>query len=76
MPEAVRPAEVVYAALAERFDSEEPGSLGRILRATVPGASVVPGWTDRDALILYRWKDALGHLDALVNQPASSGHGH
>lgn len=50
----VVPANVFYAGLHARFDSDEPGSLGGLLRAAVPGVNLVPDWAERDSLVLYK----------------------
>jgi hypothetical protein len=50
----VTPADVFYVGLHERFDSDEEGSLGSVLRNVVPGLNLVPGWTERDSLVMYR----------------------
>jgi hypothetical protein len=50
----VTPADVFYAGLHARFDSDEAGSLGQLLRGAVPGVNFVPDWGERDSLVLYR----------------------
>lgn len=50
----VTPADVFYVGVHDRFDSDEDGSLGRLLREVVPGLNLVPGWTERDSLVMYR----------------------
>jgi hypothetical protein len=50
----VVPASVFYAGLHQRFDSDEAGSLGALLRAAVPGVNLVPDWAERDSLVLYK----------------------
>jgi hypothetical protein len=50
----VTPANVFFAGLAERFATDEPDSLGSLLRSVVGGVNLVVGWDDPDALVLYR----------------------
>ena len=50
----VTPADVLYAGLAKQYDTDEEGSLGKILRGTVSGLNFVSGWSEPDALVLYK----------------------
>lgn len=50
----VTPANVFFAGLAERFQTDERGALGTILKSVVGGINFVAGWDDPDALVLYR----------------------
>jgi hypothetical protein len=52
---SVTPAEVFLVGLADKFNSDEPSSVGNLLKQVVnkqPG--FVTGWEDRDAMVLYR----------------------
>jgi len=50
----VTPADVFYAGIAERYDTEEDDSIGQILRSVVSGVNFVSGWNEPDAIVLYR----------------------
>ena len=50
----VVPADVFYAGLAERYDTDEESSLGHVLRGVVSGLNFVSGWDESDAIVLYR----------------------
>ncbi|MBI5532513.1 MAG: hypothetical protein HY898_07350 [Deltaproteobacteria bacterium] len=50
----VVPANVFLVGLASRFNTDEPGCLGKLLRGVVSGISHVEGWDDTDSLVLYR----------------------
>jgi hypothetical protein len=50
----VTPADVFYVGLHERFDTGEADSLGALLRGVSPGLNLVPDWTERDSLVMYR----------------------
>jgi hypothetical protein len=53
--DGVKPANVIFAGLDARFDTEEPGSIGPALRRVVQGRmQLVTGWHDPDSLVLYR----------------------
>ena len=50
----VVPARIFYAGLAPSYDTDEPTSLGRLLREVASGVDFVEGWNEPDALVLYR----------------------
>ena len=50
----VTPADVFYAGLAAQYDTDEPDSLGHVLHGVVSGLNFVSGWSEPDALVLYR----------------------
>jgi hypothetical protein len=50
----VTPADVLYAGLHDRHTTDDAGSLGGLLRGTLPGVNFVQGWKDADSLVLYR----------------------
>ncbi len=50
----VTPADVLYAGLAEQYDTDEDDSLGQVLRGVVSGLNFVSGWNEPDALVLYK----------------------
>jgi hypothetical protein len=52
--DTVVPARIFYAGVAPRYDTEEPTSLGRMLREVAPGVDFVEGWTEPDSLVMYR----------------------
>ena len=51
---SVVPAWIGYAGLAPRYRTDEPHSLGSLLREVASGFDVVEGWDEEDALVLYR----------------------
>lgn len=50
----VKPADVFYAGLASRYNTEEDNALGQILRSVVSGVNFVSDWEEPDALVLYK----------------------
>ncbi|MEY3214715.1 MAG: hypothetical protein RIT28_5196 [Pseudomonadota bacterium] len=50
----VVPADIFYAGLASQYASDESDSLGQLLKGAVAGLNFVPGWEERDSLVLYR----------------------
>jgi hypothetical protein len=50
----VVPARIFYAGVAPRYDTDEPDSLGRLLRQVASDVDFVEGWTEPDAIVLYR----------------------
>jgi hypothetical protein len=50
----VKPANVFFAGLHDRFNTDEPGALGALLKKSVAGVSFVAGWDEPNALVLYR----------------------
>ena len=48
------PARIFYAGVAPRYDTDEPTSLGRMLREVASGVDFVEGWTEPDAIVVYR----------------------
>ena len=50
----VTPADVFYAGIADRYDTEEDDSLGQVLRGVVSGLSFVSGWNAQDSIVLYK----------------------
>ena len=50
----VTSANVFYAGLHTRFNSDEPGALGAALRGVIPGVNLVDDWEERDSLVLYK----------------------
>lgn len=52
---SVTPADIPLVGLSPQFDTEEAGSLGRLLRQVSPSrATFVQGWNERDSMVLYR----------------------
>jgi hypothetical protein len=51
---SVVPAWIFYAGVASRYRTEEPNSLGRMLKEVAPTADLVDGWEEADAIVLYR----------------------
>ena len=47
-------AELFYAGLAERYDTDEEHSLGKVLRERVRDVNFVRGWGEPDSLVLYK----------------------
>ncbi|MEZ4319164.1 MAG: tubulin-like doman-containing protein [Myxococcota bacterium] len=52
--DTVVPARIFYAGVAPRYDTDEPGSLGRMLREVASGVDFVEGWSEPDSIVLYR----------------------
>ncbi len=52
--DTVVPARIFYAGIAPRYDTDEADSLGRLLREVAPDIDFVQGWTEPDAIVLYR----------------------
>lgn len=52
----VTPANIFYAGVAPRYATDQPDSLGRLLKEVAPGVDLVEGWNEPDALVLYRAK--------------------
>jgi hypothetical protein len=50
----VTPAWIFYAGLASRYKTDEPHSLGRLLKGVAPTVDLVDGWEEPDSLVLYR----------------------
>jgi hypothetical protein len=50
----VTPASVFFAGLHDRFNTDEPGALGALLKKSVAGVNFVTGWDEPNALVLYR----------------------
>ncbi|MCB9667944.1 MAG: hypothetical protein H6736_02180 [Alphaproteobacteria bacterium] len=50
----VVPARIFYAGVAPAYDTDEPDSLGRLLRQVASDVDFVQGWTEPDAIVLYR----------------------
>ncbi len=50
----VVPARIFYAGVAPRYDTDEPHALAKLLREVAPGIDLVEGWTEPDAVVLYR----------------------
>lgn len=51
---SVTPAWIAYAGVAPRYHTEEPTSIGRLLKEVAPKLDFVEGWDEPDALVLYR----------------------
>ncbi|MBM4366120.1 MAG: hypothetical protein FJ102_07880 [Deltaproteobacteria bacterium] len=51
---SVRPAYVFLAGAHASFTTDEPDCLGAVLKRAAPGITLLPDWTDRDAVVLYR----------------------
>ena len=52
--DTVVPARIFYAGVAPRYDTDEPDSLGRMLREVAGGVDLIGGWTEPDSIVLYR----------------------
>ncbi|MFO0734765.1 MAG: tubulin-like doman-containing protein [Labilithrix sp.] len=52
--DGVTPARIAFVGLAPRFQTDEQTSLGSVLRRVAGNISVVEGWDDKDALVVYR----------------------
>ncbi|MCB9678570.1 MAG: hypothetical protein H6737_25940 [Alphaproteobacteria bacterium] len=52
--DTVVPARIFYAGVAPRYDTDEPTSLGRMLKEVAPGVDFVEGWNEPDSIVLYR----------------------
>jgi len=52
--DGVTPARIAYVGLAPRFQTDEQGSLGSVLKRIAGRIEVVDGWDDKDALVVYR----------------------
>ncbi|MFT7519199.1 MAG: hypothetical protein ACI9MC_001339 [Kiritimatiellia bacterium] len=50
----VVPAYIFYAGLASSYDTDESHSIGQLLREVANGVDMVEGWSEPDALVLYR----------------------
>jgi hypothetical protein len=50
----VTPNQIFYAGLAQRYASDEPGSLREHLSAVSPGVQYVPSWDEPDLIVFYR----------------------
>jgi hypothetical protein len=50
----VKPADVFFAGLAPRYDTDEDGSIGQTLRKVVSGLNFVSGWNEPDAIVMYK----------------------
>ena len=51
---SVVPARIFYAGVAPQYDSDEPHALGNLLREVASGVDFVEGWSEPDAIVLYR----------------------
>lgn len=52
--DTVVPARIFYAGVAKRYDTDEPDSLGRMLRQVASDVDFVEGWDEPDSIVLYR----------------------
>jgi len=50
----VTPADVFYAGLAPRYDTDEEHSLGHLMRGVVSGINFVSDWNETDAIVMYK----------------------
>ncbi|MEL6346344.1 MAG: hypothetical protein AAFV53_24750, partial [Myxococcota bacterium] len=50
----VTPADVFYAGLSNKYDTEEDDSLGHLMRGVVSGINFVSGWEEDDAIVMYK----------------------
>jgi len=51
---SVTPAWIAYAGVAPKYNSDEPTSLGRLLKEVAPKLDIIEGWDEPDSLVLYR----------------------